>query len=207
VNHQWNEAYKRSVARIHEAEKRSRRLEAELKLEVEENGRLIGLVNSLQNDLKGQGRNGYQRVKSIEEVCTKDDVEALKLQMLTFQDDFNKEKEEKQKLTEESTTLRLQLDDAKRTIQSLSDKATLYKNQVMKLSQNQDNLYRKIRALADDSESYQYQPIQRQLSLRHSYPFDSQNMSMGQLSTAMRLSDSDIFTGGKVVPDAVSDGN
>ena len=34
-----------------------------------------------------------------------------------------------------------------------------------------------------------------------------QNMSMGQLSTAMRLSDSDIFTGGKVVPDAVSDGS
>ena len=94
--------------------------------------------------------------------------------MLTFQDDFNKEKEEKQKLTEESSTLRAQLDDAKRTIQSLSDKATLYKNQIMKLSQNQDNLYRKIRALADDSESYQYQPMQRQLSLRHSYPFDSQ---------------------------------
>ena len=84
MNHQWNEAYKRSVARIHEAEKRSRRLEAELKLEVEENGRLIGLVNSLQNDLKGQGRNGYQRVKSIEEVCTKDDVEALKLQVSTY---------------------------------------------------------------------------------------------------------------------------
>ena len=86
MNHQWNEAYKRAIARNHEAEKRSRRLEAELKLEVEENARLIGLVNTLQSDLKSHGRNGYQRINSIEEVCTKDDVEALKLQVSLYTD-------------------------------------------------------------------------------------------------------------------------
>ena len=94
--------------------------------------------------------------------------------MLTFQDDFNKEKEEKQKSIKESAKLQSQLDDSKKTIQSLSDKVVLYKQQIMKLSQNQDHLYKQIKALADDSGHYQYQPMQRQLSYRHSYPLDFQ---------------------------------
>ena len=94
--------------------------------------------------------------------------------MLTFQDDFNTEKEEKQKSINESAKLKSQLDDSKKTIQSLSDKVTLYRHQIMKLTQNQDHLYRQIKALADDSGSYRYEPMQRQLSYRHSYPLDIQ---------------------------------
>ena len=94
--------------------------------------------------------------------------------MLTFQDDFNNEKEEKEKSMKESAKLQTMLDESKKTIQSLSDKVTLYKQQIMKLTQNQEHLYKQIRALADDNGNYDYHPMQRQLSYRHSYPMDFQ---------------------------------
>ena len=89
--------------------------------------------------------------------------------MLTFQDDFNKEKDDKQKSVKESERLQAQLDESKRVIQSLSDSIALYKQQILKLSQNQDHLHKQIKALIDDRD-YTYRPMERQLSQRHSFP-------------------------------------
>ena len=50
-------------------------------MEVTENSRLIELVNKLESDLRDPKRNGYIRINSLEEVCNKDDIEALKLQV------------------------------------------------------------------------------------------------------------------------------
>ena len=80
MNHQWNDTFQRAANRYHEAEKRCRRLEDELKTETEENSVLKELIQKLENDLKSSQKHSYSR-SSSREICSKDDVEALKMQV------------------------------------------------------------------------------------------------------------------------------
>lgn len=85
INHEWNDAHKKSVARSQEAERRTKGVERELRVEVEENAKLVELVDRLEKDLESQKKYGIRRMTSVEEVCTKDDIEALKIQVGHFE--------------------------------------------------------------------------------------------------------------------------
>ena len=80
MNHQWNSSYQRLLKRFSEMDRNVKKLEEQLKVETEENNQLKDLVNKLENDLGDYSRQ-FARLSSLEEVCSKDDVEALKIQV------------------------------------------------------------------------------------------------------------------------------
>lgn len=87
--------------------------------------------------------------------------------MITFKDDFNTEKDEKQKAIDESKKLQNQLDEANKVIQSLSDKVILYQHQIMQQSEQQERMSKHIQALIA-SDTFR---SERQYSQRRSFPY------------------------------------
>eukprot|EP00795_Rhopilema_esculentum_P005446 gene5446-621_t len=203
VNHQWNSSYQRLLKRFTEMDRKVKKLEEQLKVETEENNQLKDLVNKLENDFGDYSRQ-YARLSSLEEVCSKDDVEALKIQLLAYKEDFFTEKEEKEKIIYEDTKLKKDLEEANRIIKILSEQVGQYKSFATKISKAEDSLERDNQWNFSEY-SYPAPIYRRQLSPSYSLPMTREvplpRGAERSTNFEFRRSDPDLFRGGKVVRD------
>eukprot|EP00794_Sanderia_malayensis_P012999 gene12999-14338_t len=155
VNHQWQEKFEDLLNEREQVNARFKKFHTEVEQEKSENHRLRTLVDKLTEDLQNVSPTMYDhktRRASADQACyTSDDVEALKQQLIAYEEDFQNERKDKTTAQDESKMLQEKLQTANERIRKLSDESRRYKQCFGEVYQQKEHLISELRRLSTSS--------------------------------------------------------
>ncbi|XP_065053703.1 uncharacterized protein LOC135682646 isoform X2 [Rhopilema esculentum] len=159
-NHEWKRKYEAVSLEYAHLKTICEHMKKEIVEDKEENDKLKQLVCNLSADLKKLGLSSKIQTSKANDVCKSDEMEALKQQIELYQEDFNNERKDKEKLLNEKNFLEGQLQQASESLEMVSAENQRFRQCLNKVTHQKEHIISEIRRLS--ASSLPFSPVYEQ---------------------------------------------